>query len=49
MQSLPLYRNDAIVDIEKPGRICSLIYVVDNFSGLVLHTSIFTIKYLRSA
>ena len=41
-QSLPLYTsslffmllNEGIVDIEKPDGICSLTFVVDEFSGL---------------
>ena len=41
--------NDDIVDIEKADRICSLTFVVDNFSGLFLHPSIFSIKDFRSA
>ena len=38
-----------IIDIEKPGRICLSIYVVNNFSRLFLHPTIFFIKDLRSA
>ena len=57
MQSLPLHTsclfsmilNDDIVDIAKPDRICSPTFVVDEFSGLYLHPSIFYVKYLRSA
>ena len=57
MQSLPLHTsclfsmilNDDIVDIVKPDRICSPTFVVDEFSGLYLHPSIFYVKYLRSA
>ena len=41
--------NDDIVDIEKPDGICSLIFVVDDFSGLFLLPSIFFIKHSRSA
>ena len=45
MQSLPLYTsclfsillNEDIVDIERPDGICSLTFVVDEFSGLFLH------------
>ena len=40
---------DDIVDIEKPDWICSFTFVVDEFSGLFLHPSIFSIKYSRSA
>ena len=47
IQSLPLYTsclfsmllNDNIVDIEKLDGICSLTFVVDEFSGLFLHQS----------
>ena len=38
-----------IVDIEKPDGICSLTFVVDEFSGLFLHPSIFSIIHSRSA
>ena len=49
MQSLPLYAlclfsmllNDDIFDIEKPDGICLLTFLVDEFSGLILHPSIF--------
>ena len=41
--------NDDIVDIEKPDGICSPTFVVDEFSGLFLHPSIFSIKHSRSA
>ena len=37
--------NDDIVDIEKPGGICSPNSVVDKFSGLFLHPAIFSIKH----
>ena len=57
MQSLTLYTLclfsihliDDIVDIEKPDGICSLTFVVDDFSGLFSHPSIFTIKDSKSA
>ena len=57
MQSLPLYTsflismllNHDIIDIEKPDGICSPTFVVDEFSGLFLHPSIFSIKHSRSA
>ena len=57
MQCLPLYTltllsmplNDDIVDMEKLDGICSLTFVVDNFSGLFLHPSIISIKDSRSA
>ena len=41
--------NADILDIEKPEGICSLILVVDEFWGLFLHPSIFSIIYSRSA
>ena len=48
-QSLPLYASylffmllsDDIVDIEKPDVICAPSFVVDEFSGLFLHLSIY--------
>ena len=57
MQSLPLYKsclfsmllNEDIAAIRKPNGICSLIFVVDKFSGLFLHPSIFFILHSRSA
>ena len=57
MQSLPLYAsclisallNDDMLDIEKPNGICSPTFVVDEFSGLFLHPSIFSIKHSKSA
>ena len=57
MQSLPLntsclFRtplNDNIVDTEKPDGIYSPTFVADNFSGLFLHPSIFSLKDSRSA
>ena len=56
IQSLPVYKsflfymllNDDIVDIEKSDGICSLTFDVDEFSGLFLHPSIFSIKHSRS-
>ena len=41
--------NDDVVHIKKSDGICSLTFVVDNFSGLVLHPAIFTITDQRSA
>ena len=35
--------SEDIVDIEKPNGICPLTFVVDEFSGLFLHPSIFSI------
>ena len=57
MQSLPLCTsclfstllNDDIVDIEKPVGICSRTFVEDEFSGLFLHPSVFSITHSRSA
>ena len=43
------FLNDDIVDIKNPDRICSVIFVVDEFSGLFLHLSIYSIKHSRSA
>ena len=36
--------NDDIADIEKSDGTCPSTFVVDKFSGLFLHTSIFSIK-----
>ena len=44
-----MFLNDDIVDIEKPDGICSPTFVVDEFSGLFLHSSIFSIKHSRCA
>ena len=33
--------NEDIVDIEKPDGLCSLTFVVDEFSGLFLHPTIY--------
>ena len=41
--------NEDTVDIGKPDGICSLTFVVDEFSGLLLHPSIFFIINSRSA
>ena len=41
--------NENIVDIEKPDGICLPTFVVNEFSGLFLHSSIFSIKHSRSA
>ena len=56
MQSLPLYTsclfpmllNEDIVDIKKPDGIYSLTFFVDEFSGLFLHPSVFSIIHSRS-
>ena len=55
--SFPLYTsclfsmllNENIVDIEKPDEICLPTFVVDDFPGLFLHPSIFSIQHSRSA
>ena len=41
--------NDDIVDIEKPDGICSVIFIVSEFSGLFLQASIFSLIHPRSA
>ena len=41
--------NDDIVDIGKSYGICSHTCVVDVYSGLFLHPSIFSVKHSRSA
>ena len=41
--------NDDIVEIERPDEICSLTFVMNEFSGLYLHPSVFSIKHSRSA
>ena len=41
--------NDDIIDIEKPGGICSPTFVVDEHSGLFLNPSTFSIKHSSSA
>ena len=40
--------KDDTKDIEKPDGICLLTFVVDEFSGLFLHPSIFSIIHSRS-
>ena len=57
IQCLPLYTsclfsmllNDDIVDIEKFDGICLPTFVVNEFSGLFLRPSVFSIKHSRSA
>ena len=44
-----MFLNYDIVYIEKPDGICSPTLVVDKYSGLFLHPSIFSIKHSRSA
>ena len=41
--------SEDIVDIEKADEICSLTFVVNQFSGLFLHPSVFSIMYSRVA
>ena len=41
--------NEDIVNIKKPDGICSPTFVEDEFSGLFLHPSIFSIIHSRSA
>ena len=45
----PILLNDDTRDIEKPDAMYSPTFVVDEFSGLFLHPSIFSIKHSRSA
>ena len=57
MQSFPLYTsclfsillNEDFVNTERPDGICPLTFAVDEFSGLFLHPSIFSIAHSRSA
>ena len=57
IQSLPLHKSclfsmllsKDIVDFGKPNGIFSLTCTVDEFSGLFLHPSIFSIAHSRSA
>ena len=56
-QSLPLYTsclismllNDDMVDTKKPDGMCSPTFVMNEFSGLLSHPSILSIKHSRSA
>ena len=41
--------NENFVDIERPGEMCSPIFVADEFSGMILHPTIFSVKHSRSA
>ena len=51
MLSLPLYKSCLfplffdLADTKKPDVICLLTFVVDEFSGLFLHLSIFSVKH----
>ena len=57
IKSLPLHTsslfsmllNKDLVGIEKPAGNCYFTFAVDNFSGLFLHPSIFSIIHLRLA
>ena len=42
-----MFLNDDIVDIEKPDEICSPTFVIDEFSALFSHPSVFPIKHSR--
>ena len=44
-----MHLNDDMVDIEKSDGIFSPILYVDEFSGLFLHSSMFSIKHSRFA
>ena len=41
--------NEDIVQIEKPNGICLLTFVVDEFPGLFLHSSVFSIIHSKTA
>ena len=41
--------NDDIVNNEKPDGIGSFTFAVEEFSGLFLYSSVFSIKHSRSA
>ena len=41
--------SDNIGGIEKPDGVCSSNFVVDEFWGLFLHPSVFSIKHSKSA
>ena len=43
-----MLQNEDIVDIEKPDGIYSVTFVVDKFSELFFHASIFSIIHSRS-
>ena len=44
-----MFLNDDTVDIEKPDGICLPTFDVNEYSGLFLNLSIFSIKHSRSA
>ena len=41
--------TENIIEIEKPHGICSSTFAAGEFSGLLLHQSIFSTKHSRSA
>ena len=43
-----MFLIEDIVDIERPDGICSLTFVVDEFSGLFLHPLNFSVIHSRS-
>ena len=40
--------DEDIVEIEKPDEMCLLTFVVNEFSGLILHASVFSVMHSRS-
>ena len=44
-----IFHNDDIVNIEKLDGTCSLTFFKDEFSGILLHSPIFSIKHSRPA
>ena len=42
-----MLQSEDIADIVKPDGMCSLTYILDEFSGLFLHTSVFSIIHSR--
>ena len=44
-----MLQNEDIVDIEKAEGVCLFTFAVDEFSGLFLHPTIFSIIHSRSA
>ena len=44
-----MFLNEDIEDIEKPDGICLLTFVADQFSGLFLHQSTFSIINSQSS
>ena len=41
--------NDDIIDTEKPNGLCPSTFVVNEFSGIFLHPSVFSITHSRFA